>query len=879
MNESLLRSHIESIGLKRDRGQAIGVHSKSRWQGKSQFLAGQEQWRVFQCDSVLEMRQHLIENSPSPLLLITALPTAVIGDDVRARLFKQQLTIVDPWSSLAERFKARQVEPALRQSSVIADAALDALGSSEPFAAPSGILTAEIVWEKILDHRLGIKNKPKPDLMDFLPWIASETSDSRWTSLGSELQSALEPWLQRSVGDLAPVLIRSLLDGNGGDAIAIGIVLGALGNNRDDSRTMGRLERFTGQQPLSPSLAQSWKDAAERWATHKCVLDDRDAVRRELGRADQLLESLGAAGSAIESRWSPLGFQQRLASFAESLAGDDPAKCQAAYALVSAHEGSRYLEELRSRRENAEMAMRLSRWLMRPVSAPSALDQAVLAYEQDGSWVDLARHQLLSGDESEGVSRSYRKLFEKVTARRETENRRFAELLSTMTASNQVFPGLLLVEDVLAKVVAPLAKHVAAGILLIVMDGMSLPIWHELSLDLLQHGWPEWVPEEGAGFRSILTALPSATSFSRASLLCGRLIAGAQNVEKRGFQDNVDLRAAGRPGTPPVLFHKDEVGTSGSDLAESVRLEIRDPHRKVVGVIVNVVDDHLEGPQQLSIQWSLRSIPVLHALLGEARDAGRAVVLASDHGHVLDHGSKLSRKTDSADRWRTFHGETPIEADELVVKGSRVLVDGGQIVCPTSENVRYTANLRLGYHGGLTAQECVAPLAVVAPALMDIGGWRVEKVQTPEWWSDVDTAAPPAERPKPRKTPTTKGKEPRTAALPLFQTSPDNVDWVDALLASEVFAEQMTTFANRLKREQVEQSLRALADRNMVLLKSVFAQRIGISALRVEGLIASLQRILNVEGYPVLSVDASQTIRLNIQLLREQFGLGENSGG
>jgi hypothetical protein len=855
MNEALLLSQIELIRLKREPGQAVGVHSKSRWQGKNRVFVGQEHWRVFQCDSVLEMRQHLIENPLSPLLLVTALQTAAIGDDVRARLFKQQLMPVDPWNSLAERFKAKQVDPALRQSSVIADAALDALGSTEPPVAPSGILTAEAVWKIILQHRLGI-DQAKPDLLDFLPWIASETSAIRWTS----------------------VLIRSLSDGNGGYAIAIGIALGALISNRDDSRTMGRLERFTGSQPLSPNLAQSWNDAAETWATRQCGLHQADAVRRELGRADQLLESLGAAGSAIESRWSPLGFQQRLASFAESLAGDDPAKCQAAYALISAHEGSRYLEELRSRRENAEMAMRLKRWLEKPVSAPLLLEEAVLAYEQDGSWVDLARHQLLSGDESEGVSRSYRQLFEKVTARRENENRRFAELLSAITSSNQVSPGLLLVEDLLAKVVAPLAKRVAAGVLLIVMDGMSLPIWHELSRDLNQHGWPDWVPKEGAGFRSILTALPSATNFSRASLLSGKLISGAQNVEKRGFQGNVDLRAAGKSGTPPILFHKDEVGASGSDLAESVRLEIRDSHRKVVGVIVNVVDDHLEGPQQLSIQWSLRSIPVLHALLGEARDAGRVVIVASDHGHVLDHGSRLSRKTDSADRWRTFHGETAIEADELVVKGSRVLVDGGQIVCPTSENVRYTANLRLGYHGGLTAQECVAPLAVLAPALLEIDGWTVEMVSPPEWWFDVDPA-PTAERPKPRKTPTVKGKEPRIAALPLFQTSPDYVDWVDALLASEVFAEQMGTFANRLKREQVEQSLRALADRNMVLLKSVFAQRIGISALRVEGLIASLQRILNVEGYPVLSVDASQTIRLNIQLLREQFGLGENSGG
>ena len=88
----------------------------------------------------------------------------------------------------------------------------------------------------------------------------------------------------------------------------------------------------------------------------------------------------------------------------------------------------------------------------------------------------------------------------------------------------------------------------------------------------------------------------------------------------------------------------------------------------------------------------------------------------------------------------------------------------------------------------------------------------------------------------------------------------------------------MDTFAGRLKREQLEQYLRVLADRNVVLLKSAFAQRIGVSALRVDGLIASLQRVLNVESYAVLSVDSSQTLRLNLQLLREQFRLGDSNG-
>src|SRR5437660_221343 len=127
MKESILLSQIESIRPKWEPGQAIGVHSQNRWQGGDQISVGQEMWRVAQCDSVLELRQQLAADSNTPLVLITPLPTNAIGDDVRARLFKQQLLPVDPWNSLAERFKARQVDPVLRQSTTLADAALEAL--------------------------------------------------------------------------------------------------------------------------------------------------------------------------------------------------------------------------------------------------------------------------------------------------------------------------------------------------------------------------------------------------------------------------------------------------------------------------------------------------------------------------------------------------------------------------------------------------------------------------------------------------------------------------------------------------------------------------------------------------------------------------------
>ena len=51
-----------------------------------------------------------------------------------------------------------------------------------------------------------------------------------------------------------------------------------------------------------------------------------------------------------------------------------------------------------------------------------------------------------------------------------------------------------MIEDVVSTVVAPLAKAAPAGVLFIVMDGMSIPVWRELAIDLSKHGWQEWNP-------------------------------------------------------------------------------------------------------------------------------------------------------------------------------------------------------------------------------------------------------------------------------------------------------------------------------------------------------------------------------------------------
>ncbi len=64
----------------------------------------------------------------------------------------------------------------------------------------------------------------------------------------------------------------------------------------------------------------------------------------------------------------------------------------------------------------------------------------------------------------------------------------------------------------------------------------------------------------------------------------------------------------------------------------------------------------------------------------------------------------------------------------------------------------------------------------------------------------------------------------------------------------------------------------ALVDANGVLPTVLVAERATEQPARAVGFVTTLQRIFNVDNYPVLSLeDGSRTVRLNIPLLRKQF--------
>jgi hypothetical protein len=639
--------------------------------------------------------------------------------------------------------------------------------------------------------------------------------------------------------------------------MAIGLALGVTRQERTDAQervllaqSSGRLEQYTGGQAISARAQRVWSEAAEQWAGARAAAGDMATVLGELSEADRILEKIGALPLAWVGKWSVAGFAQRLERLSAALSATGTPEFEALLRELESHELSRWSARERSWIGHARMAARLARWLATSPDLPKNWAESVSRYIEHGAWVDWARQTLAAGDEPEATACRWAALWKRVTQPREEETHLFGRQMAEVLPQDSYGEAAIPVEHVLDRIVAPWAKD---RVLLVLMDGMSLAVWRELYQELVGAGTQFWSWGEGRSLPPGLSVFPSMTTFSRASLLCGKLAAGGQDIEKRGFSENPALLAASRSGSPPVLFHKDEL------TGEAVRKEIRSPQRRVVGVVINVVDDSLDGPDQRVFQWSLDQVPILRALLSEADTAGRAVILVSDHGHVLERGTVM-RRSATAERYR-FPEEGPAGDDEILLTGRRVLEKCNSVVALITEAVRYTASRKLGYHGGATPQECLVPIAVMSPATKGPEGWFKSVDSEPPWWYAGD-AAPPGPPPKPRAR----------HAEPLFEgVEGIERDWIQDLLDSPNFEEQKRVAGGRLDQGRVEQAIRALAAKNGVLMKPALAQRVDLPQFRIDGFLSSLQRILNVDGYPVVAVDESGTVRLNIELLKKQF--------
>lgn len=902
-------SQIRAMVRDKQPTRPLGIHTAGRWTSHPIQTDGDQQYCIFQCDSPLAIRLALRETTEpnAKKVLVTNLEDRELGDDVLLRLHHRKLYPIDNWQIVRSLFQASAVDPRLTNAhmSWLADALLEIVPKDGYPPARGGFLDSETVWSWLLNQMLGL-DAQMPDLTTLLKWSTTPDGIARFQRLVPALREGAIEWLGDRAGAVAKLVLQSFDHLERPDAVAIGLAGGVVFHRSAAGRlekAAGKFEeRFLGGQAPDDSVMVRWNAAATEVVRSLQHTDSR-LYRQIVQRADDILREVQADSFAYLSETLPLSFEQRLGSFGQRLidaissSGSMDAVREAQQA-VRAHD----LIHRESRCwERAQMAVRLMRWLAdrRLKSRPKqrSLGEAATDHLREGGYVDWARLALRAGDPVRDLSEAYSALFDEVTRCREEDARAFAELLKDWTAAGSQSQDVLPVEQILEQVVAPLAA--AAPILVIIMDGMSVAVCRELLADVTRHEWIALCEEGRADIRPGLATIPSVTEVSRTSLLCGQLRQGSANEERAGFAEHSALLAKSKSGYPPILFHKASLQDSrDAVLAADIRREIEATRRRVVGVVVNAVDDHLLKGDQIDVRWTRDEIKVLPMLLQEARQAGRLVVLISDHGHVLDHQT-VGRQCDGGERWRFDDGQPA--ADEIQLSGTRVLLpESHRLIAPWSERVRY-AGKKNGYHGGVSPQEMVIAISVLTATEDCPDGWDFAAVDLPSWWLDDPSAASVAKvEPAPRKPKKKSGvlfdleeAEPVVSPLPDGRGSNVAVEprpsgsgaveptpiaaWIRSLLASAILTEQKRLCGRAMPADdKLTEFLAALDGRGGKMTATALAKTLQLPAFRLNSFVAVMQRVLNVDGYGVLLRDqASDSVELNRSLLAEQFALEE----
>ncbi|MGW2395400.1 BREX-2 system phosphatase PglZ [Kitasatospora sp. NPDC001664] len=901
----VVRALIDQARSKQFDGGVIGVLARPEWDGPAEFEHAGVPVRVVPCPSALAVREALLGRAPERwLVVLTDRDTEDLGLGITAHFVGKRLRQPDPWDAVRDGFGATRVDHRLVTAShprELANGLLLAAPAGGWAPARGGLLTPDHAFSSLASVRLGL-GKPGSDLDAgaVLAWSSHPSSTTRLADLrslaGETVVDALLEWIGRRTGATGRAIASLLRANRSRDAVPLGLVTRAVLSSGLDSGPRALLRAQLGER-LSDPVFHTWASDAEA-VTSDLLVRDSDTAAHVLARAEALLETLESASLAGASNLLRRGLSSRLAALGEALraATDlasvrakahgpdaplaDPGQLQAiedALTEVEAHALASHQDELRVPRARA--AVRLTRWLARPVQTLSAepLDRYVVRHRDHDAWVDRAADDVWTGVSDEGLAQGLRAVLAATRLRRSAHDLSFATALARHEADQRPAPnGVAFLEQVMTGTVLPLAK--VQPVLLVIADGMSLAVASEVVDDMVHRyeSWLECVPKGGDRRGTALALLPTLTRVSRTSLLCGEHRDGGQAEERDGFA--ALCRAA---GIHSALFHKQPLDTSeaGFELGHDVTAAINDVNgTRLVACVLNTIDDALDRSDPGGTAWNASNVKHLRPLLDAARRSGRLVVLTSDHGHVIERrdGRSLSIPGASSNRSRPgASGPAPTEG-EIRVQGQRVLLHGGDATLAVDERLRY-GPLKAGYHGGAAPAEVIVPVCVLTPT-SEPDGWRYAPPQSPDWWRGPvaveDAAAKPATQPVRRDT--------EDSGPTLFDVPPaapaGRKDLAASVIASRTYRDQRSRATRVLiEDEQVGGLLRALlaAPANRLDSESA-AAALGIATVQFNGALGQVQRLLNVEQYPVLSRDADGvTVVLDLVLLREQFEVTE----
>ena len=929
----VLRALLDQARRKNYASGVLGVRARPEWPGSSTFTHESVPVRVVPCVSALAVREALLDRERGQwLVVLTDRADDDLGAGVLSHLVWNRLRTPDPWDAVRLRFAANGVEPALTTTAEDREIATGLLMAA-PLAgwppAPGAVLTRDHALGAVAAVHLGLAD-PVVDATSVLAWTTDPALVTRVADLralaGNALTNAVLAWVAERAGAAGQPLLALLRGGEARDAVPFGLVAGLLTDAQNGgtggparSRTgpgdvtaaqvareaLIRLEPRLGSGPPSAATLRSW--ARESSTVLSGML--RDPAQHGpglalLGRADELLAGAHAVSLADGSDLLPAGLTRRLAWLAATLrsalagaqtrqqaAPDAPDVSAAALAdIEQAWVGvaSHRLADADPRVPAFHAAVRLARWLATDSSAGGTSLPALLSRHRDSDgWVDSAVNDATPGASDPDLGAGLAAVLAAARARRAAHDAAFGAALAAFTGSDTRTgrDEILYLEELLPEVVMPLARD--TPVLLLVLDGMSVGVSTDIIGSVLSRvgdGWTEALLPGHTRRAAALAVLPTLTEVSRASLLCGELRIGGQDVEHEGHRTLA--KAKGLAGAE--LFHKKPLDSSrpGYAIADDVAAAVADvTGYPLVTCVLNTIDDALDRSDPGGTAWSAETVKHLAPLLERARNAGRVVVLTADHGHIVERRQGVQRSYPAISSGRSRAATEPAGDGEMLVTGGRVLLHDGRAVLAVDEHLRY-GPLKAGYHGGGAPAEAVVPVAVLVPGAVPEGAdLALAPPQEPAWWIDPaepasPAATPPAADVASRPAPAARTAKPAQDQLPTLFDEPcaaePGTEAAAAVLKSAVYAAQKK-IAGRVSvsDDQIRGLLGALLEApGQRLVPALAATALAVSPVMLRGAVLHAQALLNVEGYPVLRVDADgATVILDEALLREQFGI------
>lgn len=796
-------------------------------------------------------------------------------------------------------------------------------------------LSERRLWEVWLERAWGVETEGGLALDAWLACAAASGRGAAFEEALSKtpgLRDAFETFLRASLGDAGPAVLRAWLAGRGERALELAVLCEALVPlPRVDMwwkprvRADLQIEDEATAERVARQLGEVVNTALAIWSK-QTTADRKPSLHALYQRAEALVDLADVRSALIESDRLPSGFRLRLDALGVALEraavapGAEAMKSVlAARKRLQAH--ASYLDassEAHVRR--ADMATRLLAWLasdraaLEPATHEVAdADVARLGrwYVEEGGFVDWAR-RLARGGAQTAFDRGVQAVVGAADTLREELDLRFARALVPWHASNRPAHLVIPIDQVGKRIIATfLDGHPQRKLLLLLLDGMAWAQAAEILDSLGEHsdGWgPAAFHAQGRALKLgeartpvVLAGFPTVTEVSRAAFFAGSAMRSGKSVQTEDdpvrFRDHPALKKYFSDGEYPRLFLRGEGHLAHGVASQHALTAIADPNQRVVGVVINAIDASLKGDSQQWHPWRAENVRSLPEFLAAAKRAGRSVLLASDHGHVpADRFRSTARFDGGGARWRPLaSASAPIEAHEIKLSGEGVVVPKGStaVALLADDRHRHGGGAHAGEHGGATLAEAIAPCVVLhwddpLSAAEDPPRYAQGQVK-PEWWHFEVTSASdagavePLARPEPKSKPkrAKPENENQLALLPeLAKPAPEpiaakpaSVRPSDPLLAALQDLPDVKALPAS-ERKLVLDAIAYVLERDGIAQMSALASHLAMPDHRVRGLVSRhLQRLLNMDGFLVVSYDATQ-VRLSREILQQQLGSG-----